>query len=102
MPTVKDSWRAEVYDIFREYRIEDRSPLDVFMLLVSFSDKRSAGGVILARCAADETCLARDIEVPRDGRECPGCGGLLYPTDALRVHEEFPKSTATPQHSAAL
>ncbi len=88
MPTVKDSWRAEVYEIFREYRIEDRSPLDVLMLLVSFSDKRAPGGVILARCAANEACTARDIEVPRDGRECPSCHGLLYPTDALRIHEE--------------
>jgi hypothetical protein len=88
MPTVRDSWRAEVYEVFREYRIEDRSPLDVFMLLVSFSDKQSPGGVILARCAADEACSARDIEVPRDGRECPTCHRWLYPTDALRIHEE--------------
>ena len=53
MPTVRDSWRAEVFEIFRDYTVEDIPLLDVFMLLVGFSDKTTSGGdVILARCSA--------------------------------------------------
>ena len=102
MPTVKDSWRAEVYEIFREYLIEDRSPLDVFMLLVDFSDKRSASGVILARCSADEACSARDIEVPRDGRQCPVVAvGFILQTHCEYMRR-FPKNTGTLRRSADL
>ncbi len=89
MPTVRDSWRAEVFEIFRDYTVEDIPLLDVFMLLVDFSDKRTpAGEVLLARCSADEGCGARDIRVPKGGAACPTCGGQLFPTDALRIHEE--------------
>ncbi|MEW6540799.1 MAG: hypothetical protein AB1402_04190 [Bacillota bacterium] len=89
MATVKDSWRAEVYEIFRDYRVEDSSLLDVYMLLVGYSDKRSpGGGVIVARCPAAASCKIGDIEVPVDGTTCPGCGGRVFPTDALRIHEE--------------
>jgi len=87
--TVKDSWRVEVFEVFRDYRVEELSLLDVFMSLVALSDKNGAsGGVLLSRCSADESCAARDIEVPRDGRPCPTCRGSLYPTDTLRFHEE--------------
>ena len=87
--TVKDSWRAEVFEIFRDYSVEDSGLLDVFMLLVSHSDKRSAsGGVVLNRCSVSDACNARAIDVPRLGTTCPSCGGMLYPTDALRIHEE--------------
>lgn len=89
MATVKDSWRAEVYDIFRDYSVEDIPLLDIYMLLVGKSDKQSPhGGVIVARCSATPNCSARDIEVPVEGVNCPSCGGRIFPTDALRVHEE--------------
>lgn len=89
MPTVRDSWRAEVFEIFRDYTVEDIPLLDVFMLLVGFSDKTTSGGdVILARCSADDACRGRDIPVPKAGTACPTCGGPLFPTDALRIHEE--------------
>lgn len=88
MPTVRDSWRAEVYEIFRDYTVEEIPLLDVFMLLVSFSDKNAAGSVVLARCSATEGCTARDIVVPRQGTRCPYCDGQVFPTDALRLHEE--------------
>jgi hypothetical protein len=87
--SVRDSWRVEVYDTFCGYRVEDLSLLDIFMSLVDVSDKNCGGGrVLLSRCSADDSCPARDLEVPRDGRPCPNCGGALYPTDALRFHEE--------------
>jgi len=89
MPTVKASWRAEIYEIFCDYTIEEMSLLDVLMLLVGHSDKRSpSGGIIVARCSAIESCTARDIDVPVRGTTCPTCGGLIFPTDALRIHEE--------------
>lgn len=89
MSTVRDSWRAEVYDIFREYTVEDIPLLDIFILLVGKSDKKSQnGGVIVARCSASGECSARDIDVPVGGITCPSCGGRIFPTDALRIHEE--------------
>lgn len=89
MPTVRDSWRAEIFEIFRDYTVEDIPLLDVFMLLVGFSDKSAAeDGVVLARCSATEGCSARDIIVPKEGTTCPSCNGPLFPTDALRIHEE--------------
>jgi|SRR5579871_2908859 len=87
--TVSDSWRAEVFDIFRNYRVEDLQLLDVYMGLVQVSDKARPGGVDLARCSATESCTARNIEVPIAGCPCPQCGRQLYPTDALRFHEEI-------------
>jgi hypothetical protein len=88
MPTVRDSWRAEVYEIFRDYSVEEIPLLDVFMLLVSISDKNAAGSVVLSRCSATEGCTARNFVVPRQGTRCPSCQGQVFPTDALRLHEE--------------
>ncbi len=89
MPTLRDSWRADVYEVFRDYTVEGIALLDTFRTLVGCSDKKgSAGGVMLARCSASDSCTARDIEVPFNGVACPSCGCPLFPTDALRVHEE--------------
>lgn len=89
MPTVRDSWRAEVYETFAGRMVEEIPLLDVFMLLVEHSDKCSGtGGVVLARCSASDACTARNIDVPAGGATCPSCGGRLFPTDALRIHEE--------------
>jgi hypothetical protein len=89
MPTVRDSWRAEVFDIFRTYTVEQMTLLHVFLLLVGYSDKHATGGgVLLARCSASEACSARGIVVPSTGTPCPSCGQRLFPTDSLRIHEE--------------
>ncbi|GMV36940.1 MAG: hypothetical protein AMXMBFR61_14480 [Fimbriimonadales bacterium] len=88
MATVRDSWRREVFEIIRDYKVEDMPLLDVFMLLVRHSDKAAKCGVVLARCPAHEACRARDIVVPLEGTKCPSCGGYVFPTDALRLHEE--------------
>lgn len=89
MPTVKDSWRAQIFEIFRDYMVEGTSLLDIFKILVQHSEKRSpSNGVIIARCSASSLCTAIDIDVPFTGTVCPSCGGHLFPTDALRVHEE--------------
>ena len=89
MPTVRDSWRAEVFEVFRDYRVEDLSLLDTFRELINHSDKRSnSGGVVVARCPNDDFCDAVDIDVPFGGDACPSCGNQLFPTDSLRIHEE--------------
>jgi len=89
MPTVRESWRAEIYDIFCGYSVEGISLLDIFMVLVRHSDKQSqTGGIILARCPSSNDCAARDFDVPTGGGTCPECGARVFPTDALRIHEE--------------
>ena len=95
MATVRDSWRAEVYEIFRDHRVEDASLLEILMLLIGHSDKRSStGGVVIARCPSRREypspidCPAVDIDVSDAGGTCPSCGCPVYPTDALRIHEE--------------
>jgi hypothetical protein len=89
MSSVKDSWRADVYEIFKGYSVEGIALLDTLRSLVEYSDKKGInGGVVIARCSASDSCNERNIEVPFDGRACPSCGGSLFPTDVLRVHEE--------------
>ena len=89
MTTVKDSWRAEIFDIFGSYQIEGLSILDILGALIQYSDKLApSGGVRLARCAASASCVGRDIDVPMQGTACPECAGRLFPTDSLRIHEE--------------
>lgn len=87
--TVKDSWRTEVFEIFRNYTVENISLLHIYMLLVGHSDKHGPnGGVMLDKCRATDGCTATKIEVLITGRSCPQCGSPMYPTDALRIHEE--------------
>lgn len=89
LTTVKDSWRQEVFQTFREYRVERQSLLDILMLLVRFSEKQCPGNrVMIARCPASSECEARNIPVAMEGSTCSSCGEPLYPTDALRLHEE--------------
>lgn len=89
MATVRDSWRAEVFDIFQQNAIEGVPLLDVYMALVSVSDKASpAGGVVIAHCPATLDCIGANIQVSAASGVCPTCRGRVYPTDALRIHEE--------------
>lgn len=89
MPTVRDSWRAEIYEVFRTYEVEGIPILEIFGTLIRQSEKSTqSGGVRLARCAASTSCSEREIDVPMQGGTCPGCGGALFPTDSLRIHEE--------------
>lgn len=87
--TVRDSWRREVFDVFRDYRVEDTPLLDTFFSLMNYGPRAGAPGTItVMRCSASPDCLARNIPVPRDGVACPQCGETVFPTDALRLHEE--------------
>jgi hypothetical protein len=89
MTTVRDSWRAEVFDIFQQNAIEGVPLLDVYVALVAVSDKASrSGGITVAHCPATPDCVGANINVPATGADCPICGGRVFPTDALRIHEE--------------
>jgi len=88
METVRDSWRAEIFELFRDYRIEGQAILDVFLRVMRAGGRTAGDQVVLARCSASETCLEKNIVVDRVGERCRQCGGQLYPTDVLRIHEE--------------
>ncbi len=94
LDNVRDSWRREMFTLFGEYEIEGQSILDFYIDLLRFGDRTTASGdsVILSRCSAGNHCSAQDIPVPRSGARCPTCGGDLYPTDSLRIHEEVQES----------
>lgn len=95
MSTVRDSWRAEIFEIFRDYQVEETPLLAIFMRLVDFSSKRAGPStVLISRCSASDACDAIDIPVPTSGVDCPRCGGRLFPTDSLRVHEEVTEEHA--------
>jgi hypothetical protein len=58
------------------------------MNLLKYSiDRISGQKIILKKCSATKKC-GRNILVPKEGCSCLGCNENLYPTDALRVHEE--------------
>jgi hypothetical protein len=89
MLTVRDSWRAEIFELFRDYKIEGQPILDMLINLLAIGGRKDASGnIILGRCSATRLCTGTSWSVPRDGCLCPVCGGHLFPTDALRVHEE--------------
>lgn len=89
MPTVRDSWRAEVHRVFQECRVEDFSLFDIYKSLMSISGRVTEDDeILLAKCSASTDCGAVDVPVPVQGRPCPQCGQPLFPTDALRFHED--------------
>lgn len=83
-----DSWRYGIYEIFKSYEIEDIQLLEIYMNLLRYSiDRISGDKIILKKCSATKKCN-KNLLVPKEGCKCSNCGEDLYPTDALRVHEE--------------
>jgi hypothetical protein len=85
---VQESWREELFVSFREREIEGRSLLHVYMTVASHSDKSADAGkaVVIERCP---NCRGDGaFAVPIAGLRCHACNSMIYPTDALRVHEE--------------
>ncbi|MHA1250609.1 MAG: hypothetical protein ACTSRP_11515 [Candidatus Helarchaeota archaeon] len=86
--TVRDSWRFEIFEIFRNYEIENITLLDILWSLYGYSPKSDPQrGIILEKCPATQRCT-KNIAVPKNGMYCPNCNKKLYPTDALRIYEE--------------
>jgi len=87
--TVRDSWRIEMFELFRDYKVEGQPILDLYLRLLELGGRTSSlDEVILARCSNRKDCSATNIMVPKAGTTCPQCGGMLFPTDSLRIHEE--------------
>jgi hypothetical protein len=88
--TVRDSWRMELYELFKDYNVEGRPILDFYFRLLQLDERTSQSGdeIILNRCSASRSCNASDLAVPKAASTCPQCSGTLYPTDTLRIHEE--------------
>jgi hypothetical protein len=89
--TVRDSWRVELFELFRDYKVEGQSLLDFYMRLLQTGGRTSASGdeVLLTRCSATKNCSATNVAVSRNGHtRCPECNRHLFPTDSLRIYEE--------------
>jgi hypothetical protein len=88
--TTHESFRKHLYfNVFQNREIEGRSLLEWFEDFVRLSDHEKDGKLILQQCPIDaEDCDAEEISIPIDDIGfCKGCGGDLYPTDRLRIHE---------------
>jgi hypothetical protein len=83
------SWREAIYAIFRSKKIEvnrlDQSLLQLLMLI--HGEPGTPASTVPVNCPSPD-CHQQDVPVPPVGRACPSCGGYLYPTDTLRIHEE--------------
>jgi len=90
LTSVRESWRAEVFELFRDYEVEGQPILEFFFRLLRLGGRTSPSGeaIILDRCPVTRGCPARGISVSKEGSPCPSCGTMLYPTDSLRLHEE--------------
>lgn len=92
---IATSWRESIDRIFRSKRVEvnylDHSLLDLLLLL--HGRPGQPADALDVNCA-HEGCGEKDVAVPATaadapaGVPCPACGGALYPTDVLRIHEE--------------
>lgn len=101
--SIAQSWREAICRIFRTKKVEvnnlDRSLLDLLMLIHGRPSRPAA--TVPVNCPS-EGCGAKEVQVPPEaaipagadpdgppaGMDCPGCGGMLLPTDVLRIHEE--------------
>jgi hypothetical protein len=87
--SVRDSWRMDIFDLFKQPVVEGQALLGIYMQLLSLAGRTNESGeVTLPRCSATPDCGRLKIDVPPTGRACPSCGGALFPTDAIRIHEE--------------
>lgn len=86
---IATSWREAVNQLFRAKKIEvnrlNQSLLDLLMLLHGEPGKPAEA--VPVNCP-HEDCGAQEVPVSTRGSDCPGCGGSLYATDTLRIHEE--------------
>lgn len=85
--TSVDTWRKEVYELFRTRGISDFGTT-VTMLEGLERLFGSTGFIEVGRCPTED-CGRRHLPVPLEGLPCHECGNTVWPTDVLRTHEEF-------------
>ncbi|WP_150241539.1 hypothetical protein [Nocardiopsis quinghaiensis] len=83
------SWRETINELFRQKKIEvnrlDQPLLDLLFLLHGVPDRPAA--TVPVNCP-NQACSSKNVPVPPAGTDCDACGVHLFPTDALRIHEE--------------
>jgi hypothetical protein len=86
---IATSWREAIDRLFRTKRVEvnriDQTLLDLLLLL--HGEPGAPSPSVPVNCPHDG-CARQDVLVPVAGLNCPSCGGWLFPTDTLRIHEE--------------
>lgn len=87
--SIQESWRERIDMLFRIKKIEvnrlDQSLLDLLFLLHGEPEKPAV--TVPVNCPYGE-CGTLSVPVGVAGAPCPKCGGHLFPTDTLRIHEE--------------
>ncbi|MFB9574998.1 hypothetical protein [Streptomyces yanii] len=87
--SITDSWRESLDKLFRSKKIEvnrmNQSLMSLLFLLHGQPGKPATS--LDVNCPAP-ACDERAIAVGDAGSDCPACKVRLFPTDALRIHEE--------------
>lgn len=85
---IATSWREAIYQLFRAKRVEvNRMNQTLLELMFILHGKPGEAASTISVGCPTEGCKS-DIPVPPGGAECGTCRTQLYPTDALRIHEE--------------
>ena len=87
--SIQDSWRERIDTLFKTKKIEvNRLNQSLLELLLLLHGEPGAPAAALPVNCPHEQCSALAVPVGVSGRNCPECGGCLFPTDTLRIHEE--------------
>ena len=66
METVRIRGALEIFELFRDYRIEGQTILDVFLRVIRVGRRTTGDQVMLVRCSASETCQEKNIGVEQE------------------------------------
>ncbi len=87
--SVRETWRKEIYELFRTHQVQDLTFLETFQILMRYSPKGTGEAIQVKGCPAPD-CDGQKLQVKFDTpATCPHCGTTVYPTDALRIHEKI-------------
>lgn len=85
---ISTSWREAIDQLFRIKKIEmnrlDQTLMDLLFLLKG--KPGSPATRVPVNCPTPD--CQKNVPVPQTGVDCDACGEWLFPTDALRIHEE--------------
>src|SRR5579884_1192400 len=87
------AFRAELHQQMSEMCVNDqtRSLLQVYMRVMQYDPHRGAAPAKTVLVKACPSCGHETIYAPEQGVRCPasGCQAMVYPTDRLRLHDDF-------------
>jgi hypothetical protein len=87
--TVTESWRKKLYETFEKLEIEVNTLLDIYLEVIQPDDRAINDCTVKVSHCPNPDC---DSVTPvrshsEELGECDSCGITVYPTDALRTHE---------------